>query len=562
LYNSSAFLMATGSMASYVALALVLCTAVGAGFGIFRRSGAESLDNRIALALLPTGFLIAATLLVEHLTSSLNSPWPAARLTPLFALRYGYRLYYGPDQGPILDTIYTPLSALLYFPALIFSTPVPAVLAGTVLACCYSFAPVLYIIRRTISPATLVRAAPAFLAFFLLACTLDPLNTSMFSIHADAPALGLGAAAIASLLYTKGERSLMGSSVLVVMAINAKQVVAPLPAVLCLYVLLTRGFRPMLRYFAYLAAGLAAFALLWAVWFGWREFTFNTLVEPGLHPFRLPNCQSCTPATLTQDKLKILIKLARINSRVFLEEMFWIPVGYALLAALAYRAETRRSIRMWLADNPWALWCAAGIAQVSTGLLGRAKVGGFANAYSYSFYFLLLGLVSLALSVGCAPDLAHVARRGVKAAGLALLVVLMLARLPQYFGAARAVRSLQNNPVEASYLYILSHPAHVYFPWFVLSELLAEKRLYHFEYGVVDRELAGYPPTREHWSAYIPQALEQVAFWPIQDMQALDYLPEFRTRVGVPQLPGWIVWERAPPGASSPPAPMRQPNIR
>jgi hypothetical protein len=536
--------MTTGSMASYVVLALIFGAAVGAGLWIFRRSDAESLDSRIALALLPTAFLIGVTLLAEHLTSSLNTPWPAGRLAPLFALRYGYRFYYGPDQGPILDTIYTPLSALLYFPVLIFSTPVPAVLAGSVMACCYSFAPVFYLIRRTISVARLVRAAPAFLAFFLLACTLDPLNTSMFSVHADAPAMGLGAAAIMSLLYAQGESGLVASSVLVVAAVNTKQVVAPLMAVLCLYVLLTRGVRPMLRYCGYLAASLAAFALLWAVWFGWREFIFNTFVEPGLHPWRLPDCPSCAPATAVPDKLKILVKLARVNSRVFLEEMFWIPVGYALLATLSYRAETRRSIRIWLGANPWALWCAVGIAQLSTGLLSRAKVGGFANAYCYSFYFVLLGLLSLAVSVGCAPDLAQVARRGVKAAGLTLLVVLMLARLPQYFGAAGAMRSLRNNPVETSYLYILSHPAHVYFPWFVLSELMAEKRLYHFEYGVVDRELAGYPPTREHWLAYIPQAMEQVAFWPTQDMQSLDYLPEFRTRIAVPELPGWIVWER------------------
>lgn len=78
---------------------------------------------------------------------------------------------------------------------------------------------------------------------------------------------------------------------------------------------------------------------------------------------------------LVGDKMKVLAKLARINSRVFLEEMFWIPVGYALLAALSYRAETRGPIRAWLSANPWALLCAAGIAQITTGLLSRAKVG-------------------------------------------------------------------------------------------------------------------------------------------------------------------------------------------
>lgn len=113
------------------------------------------------------------------------------------------------------------------------------------------------VVRRTISPATLVRAAPTFLAIFLLTCTLDPRNAPMFSIHADAPAIGLGATAIASLLFAGGEAGLVVSSVLAVTAVNTKQVVAPLMAVLCLYVPLTRGLRPILRYCGYLAVRLS-----------------------------------------------------------------------------------------------------------------------------------------------------------------------------------------------------------------------------------------------------------------------------------------------------------------
>jgi hypothetical protein len=55
------------------------------------------------------------------------------RLAPTFALAHGYRLYYGPHQGPVLSTIYGPVTALTYAPSLLASTPMGTVRLATIL---------------------------------------------------------------------------------------------------------------------------------------------------------------------------------------------------------------------------------------------------------------------------------------------------------------------------------------------------------------------------------------------------------------------------------------------
>jgi len=110
-----------------------LVTAVGAGLAIFRRSVIQSLDNRIAFSAATCG----AADLCHSAGGSLDflTQHTLAGRTHCAALRFAPRrsLLLRPGSGPILDTIYAPLSALLYFPALIFSAPVPAVPAGAVI---------------------------------------------------------------------------------------------------------------------------------------------------------------------------------------------------------------------------------------------------------------------------------------------------------------------------------------------------------------------------------------------------------------------------------------------
>ena len=74
---------------------------------------------------------------------------------------------------------------------------------------------------------------------------------------------------------------------------------------------------------------------------------------------------------------------------------------------------------------------------------------------------------------------------------------------------------------------------------------MAEGQLYHFDYGLYDREIAGFPVSAEHFRANIPPSFRLLCFPNTRNFEyTLKYLPEFNRRVDVPELPGYICYER------------------
>jgi hypothetical protein len=104
--------------------------------------------------------------------------------------------------------------------------------------------------------------------------------------------------------------------------------------------------------------------------------------------------------------------------------------------------------------------------------------------------------------------------------------------------SARAPGRQNNNQV--AYDFAMRHPGEAYFPWQPLASLLAEGRLYHFEYGVVDRYLAGYEPTPEHLRADAPPRLRWIAASNGPTLM-LRFFPEYSVPTQLAELPGWDV---------------------
>ena len=68
---------------------------------------------------------------------------------------------------------------------------------------------------------------------------------------------------------------------------------------------------------------------------------------------------------------------------------------------------------------------------------------------------------------------------------------------------------------------------------------MAEGKLYHFSYGMFDRELAGFPVTEGHFRQSIPARVRYIGL-ATQDAPIVSrYLPEFSREIRVPRLPGW-----------------------
>jgi hypothetical protein len=461
----------------------------------------------------------------------------ASHVATSVALARGWRIYLGSrDDGPILDFMYGPLTAIAFLPSTLASSLSAMLLVGGLLTLVYFFGPMAWLhLGSRAGPA----AGAAGLACFALLVFRDPaLSYSGFYIHADAPALGLAACACKLLLVSRERASSLahvGSAACAVLAAWTKQTAAPIVLALPLWVLLADGGRAALRYTASLALVGSIVALVFAVSFGVEPLVFNMLVLPSRHPWH---------DEATHGKLGTALFWLRILA----VQNRW-PA--ALLAAAALLgASGARGLRAWCGANPWTLLLLTGLLMVPTSVMGSAKVGGYLNSHSFASYFLLgaatLGLTEAARAGARSSRLAKAALAGL-ALALAASDIVDRSRYEALRVAIGRLGSWSDNPQTAAYEFARAHPGEVYLPWNPLASLLADGVLYHSDFGIWDRELAGQPPADDLWRQHLPPRMRFVAFrsgigrsLPSPTRR----LPEFTARVAAEELPRWEVYER------------------
>jgi hypothetical protein len=198
-------------------------------------------------------------------------------------------------------------------------------------------------------------------------------------------------------------------------------------------------------------------------------------------------------------------------------------------------------------SNGWPLFLVAALAELPLSLMGYVKVGGDANSLSFCLYFLALGGILLFERV---MDASRSAEGRPVASWSSLLVIglnLSLAFVDkQMIGLALNTKDPAWRENRAAELYIRKHPGEVYFPWHPLAHLAAEGKLYHFEYGVFDRGLAGFPVREDHFFRHIPPRTRLVCYpgtITVAGKLTLGYLKDFR-EVEVAELPGWECYAR------------------
>lgn len=533
----------------------VLLASLAWGTWLFRKLSQWKWLDRLLIATAPTvavllilsafnQFLIA----FSTLQWGVKGHWSAIRLLPSFGLTHGYQLYYDFDRGPVSGMIKGPVMALAYLPATLAHSPTVAVILGSLTSAAFYFLPILGLHfakhRKNLRIRNIIIASLAFIGFALFSCTSPALRYAAFSVNADAPALGLCAAACAVLYLRKRKESwsvLFLSATLAVLAVWAKQVAAPIAIALPIYVLLVDGRRCFVRYIlCFLAAGLSVSAIFFIL-FKPEPLIFNMFVVPSQHPWQSSN--------------KLLSMLQA--SRELIVQYSLLPLSIVvsgLLYQLLFERQKYGSVRIWLHKNPWIVFAIAGLFLMPTGLMGKAKMGGDINNFSYSLYFISAA-ASLLFARSCESIKFQKSELAVKTARVLLLMLFsalifsrvfssfsLLAKLPN--NLEKAFVNLQAFPAEIAYNYAKKHSGEVYFPWHPLSHLLAENRMYHFEYGLIDRDLAGFPVSERHFRARIPTHLRFIAFHGRNDGYVLTLLPEFKKQIEIKELPGWTVYTR------------------
>jgi hypothetical protein len=488
-----------------------------------------------AAAWLCTGLAVAQVPLLLTLAS--RHPWADARLAPTLALWKGYPLY--SRHGPVSGFIYGPLAAVAYLPAVVFGGPPSTMLAS---ACAVGWAwaivPALYLIVRE-SAGNLALAGIMAVGFVLCTTHSPSLGRALYGVHADAPALGLAACALAGCIRvgpSSGTLRLALIALAAVGAVFAKQVMIFVPLA-CLMVIAGRTGRLAAVKFIAACLGWAFLGLvLVAALQSFDDFYFNVITIPAGHPWALEGAFGETSPLGHLGSL--------LYALVFLGDptIFWLAPALILICWLLPSPGSGPQ-----ASSGWRTALVFAVLGFPMAVLGRAKIGGAQNVYSVSSYFLALALFLKLIEI-------IRTRENVPAfLGPAAVVASLVAWCVSVPKDVQTLFKLQarQSPSDQAYEYNRLHPGRMYFPWQPMAALANGGPTADFSYGLFDRDIAGYPVDPKEFESRLPRSLVGVALpkveLPYQPDYAWEkYLKAYNVPEKVPELLDFMVVTRPP----------------
>lgn len=459
------------------------------------------------------------TLVASILASltALTNGFTDHRLAPLFMACTGTKVYVAdPNIGPMMSTLYPPLSFWLYAPAGLFADPKPAFVIAGVLVQLFSLTPVLLLLHAS---GRGMIGLSITMAIFVSWSSLSPVLVNTRLVHADAPALFLsGLAVVSTVRYFASSRIqwVFAAAVTASLAPWAKQPAVPIVALPALVLIAAKRWRPL----AWYCAGVVLLEGGWTVFFS-TLYGFSNL---WLWLIAIPSRQPWTSVWSTA--------LPNANQDLLLENA---PALVLIFTVLWIR---RRVFRECI-GQPWMVSLAAGLLLWPTAVLGHVKVGGALNALLYSTYFIAIAALALTRE-----SLAHGKPEWVRAAAFSALIATSVPLLITIAKTAVVPHRAVSSPSITAFRYMQRHPGEVYFPWYPVAGYLAEHRWYHFELGISDRTAAGISIDRDNARRYLPPGMHYVAFSGTVPKATLELLPEFDRRVELPELAGWVVLAR------------------
>lgn len=523
-------------------LGLILFVAVVSGWVIFRkRRELEPVDRAIAAAMPALAALVGIEIVLNILTEPLFD-MNNVRLARTFALFKGIKLYPGVNAaGPIVGTLHTPVSHILFWPAIFAPTPASAICIASTIAFGLAFGPILWLHwpRTRTHPRNLF-----FSSYALITCacilfrddTSGGMRASVFHVHTDAAAICFATMAAGVIYLAKsnpGWGRLLLSSVFAVLSLGSKQTMAPVLLALCLYLLIAEGWRTALRYAVCLfASGLVFCSLLVCLFRPAQDVLFNIVTLAAHRPYKDP----------------LTIAFRQVFSDATMQGL---PVVFCLLFFLLYwffyERDPDNGWQRLFSVERWIVFPLIGIFLAPVCIKAQLTVGADLNHIGMACFFLTLG-TTLALC-RFMKDEASQARA---AAAKLLASVLIAVSLPGVIGTvsdSAFTKMAQKPDVTVAYEYAVKYPGKAYFPRSPLAEFYAQHRFYHYDGALIDRELAGYGISPAQLADGVPSDAALIAVPKEQHISKalLVYMAGW-PQVKDPELPGWVVFQR--PSAS------------
>jgi hypothetical protein len=503
-------------------------------FGVWwaRRAGAAGPVGRVARALLPAMLLGTGFAFFETAALAVRWAWSACRLAPTLAFFKGYPLYTPASAGAINGWLYGPVPALLWAPAALASTPIAALAVASLVSLLVMLVP-LWLVTR--GPGA-TEAAPGLAAFVFGACALLSIYPTWYMVsvlNGDFAAVGLGVTSCLLLLRAAGPPSrarLATAALLAVLAAWSKQIEVPLALAQLAWLAALHGPRLAVRYAYALVVVGATVSLLFLVSFGPEAVLYNMWTIPSHHAF----------AGGGRAVLMEVIEFFRYTA------VFWL-----VCVAAAWLVNQTAAGARWrdrLLAQPWWLLVLATLVLLPTGALASIKIGGERNSLHSTYYLIAAATLALASAVARPARLRPALMQAVVLGAAATMLALAVRRVASYPSLSMLPpRCLSTE----AFAFAQQHPGETYFPWDPLATVMADGKLYHFEYGVRDRLYAGVTPTPGQIAAHLPPRLRFVIY-PRADTPhvMLDrYLPGFTLAADTGD---WFVYVR-----TGQPAPVR-----
>lgn len=488
--------------------------------------------ERAFRGVIPLMIACALIMLIERIAAAPMFEWNEAKLAPVVAMTYGYDLYQDPDAGVMTGWIYGPIAALLLLPGALGKTPTGVMLIGVTINFLAYFIPSIWLLSLICRG--MARQWLLLLTLFLFWYTLsdEGLTRCTTIAGADGPGLGLAACAVAAIYRTRTNFNLILGAGFAVLCCWTKQSYLTLPVGMFAYVAIADGPKraAMFAGFVTVAAIIISTPLVW--YFGASRMYFHMIEMPGHHPLR----ENQTSYFLAWSAAAL--DLFRVSVRA----IGILGISLAMSAFLA--PEPAQGLRRWITSRPWLLLLFIALFLVPSSIIPYSKVGGFLNTLACTHYFLLLGACgALAATFQRASTVPPLAR----SIFAMLCVITLVTAANDMFSDASRLWPYLSRPRQAKqtllYEYVRARPGTVYCPWQPLTTLLVDRKLYHFEWGVMDRVYAKRNPTNGQIANHVPATMSQVIY--VENPPSLtahNALGAYRRQVQQPELPGLLVF--------------------
>jgi hypothetical protein len=424
--------------------------------------------------------------------------WNQIRLAPSYALSLGAPLYGNIETDPLIWHLYGPFAPAFYYPAILTSNPFTALVIGI----CMSWGGVLISLWSCLRVwGYSIQRSLLGLLFIFTPLFYFPVSWDLFRIIVDVPALALGLAAIA--LAWKGRSFECGLFVL--LSIATKQTFFPIGG-MALWILLQMG--GSLRGFVTgFAGGSIPFLFVLGITCQIRPMIESTILLPLAQPWKslegllhpLPYLTSSQIMGDGESHLQMYIWS-------FLGEERWLMEGFILSWLFSRRGANR-------ADQRIISSCSLiGILFYPVGVLQFCKVGGATNSF-FPAIFLFYLTAALWIFKMMTPDEPRISLPG--KITMILLLSLMTGIGLQTLSRMNDLMSLNTHPALEAFDELTVKPGSRYERHQPLSQMMAEKRIYHIADVIQSHHLAGRVISEENQRRWLPPGSRLIAprFW-------------------------------------------------